>query len=150
MAPEKKKNRKAYSRQDYENLIKGPPQKRKKRSQKGGAAALKSHLPILLNMTPQFNKNATQRKKLVEQMSTEQKKVLADICTNFLNQKYAVPADFVKKMAKSKKQIYALANKKASLKEIKSVVSQKGGAVGGILPVIASLVLPELLKLVRL
>lgn len=150
------KPRNKMVRKDYENLIgvKKRKVKHKKIKQKGGQRLKKAkrnkitpnpiHITSLLNMTPHFNKNSGQRKKLIEDLSPAQFLALKKICKRFLQGKFPVSTKLLQKLFPVKKDIYKVAEAK-KIGEAKHFLNQKGGFAGALIPLALSIV-PDLLS----
>ena len=126
MARSIKKKRGQYTRKDYEKLIQG------NKKQKGGGN-LEKNLAMLMQMTPKYNKNASQRIELAKNLNTSEHNILRKICCDFLKMKLDVSPSTINKLRKYEKAIRCLADKKTSLKKARKV-SQDGGFIQALLP----------------
>lgn len=89
------------------------------------------------------------RKFLLKQATKEELTALFEICMNIRKNKINLSHNQLKKLKKHKALIRKLADKKVSLKRKKTLINQKGGAIGTVIGAVSSLVLPLLAKLIK-
>ena len=152
--------RRKLTRSDYEELIglkagRGKRKKWGKRSLKGGGKT-RSHLPeamMLAHMMSKTNKNAKQRKAIVDSLNATQMRDVGHLVRGVLNVRRKLPEKQINQLIRNRKFIDAIVKGKGALSTRKKILSdQRGGFPGILFPLaaqLAALVIGELGKLFK-
>ena len=146
--------RRKLTRSNYEELIglKGGRGKRKKRSVKGGGKT--SHLPeamMLAHMMSKTNKNAKQRKAIIDSLNATQMRDVGHLVRGVLNVRRKLPEKQINQLIRDRKFIDAIVKGKGALSTRKKILSdQRGGFPGILFPLAAQLAAPVIGQLGKL
>ena len=102
--------------------------------------------PFLRSLTRSSPKR---RKLLLQQATKDELTVLFEICLNILKGNIPLNNTAFKKLKRHKRILRTLGSKKMALTHKENLVNQKGGAIGTVVEMIASLVLHLLDRLMK-
>ena len=149
MALPKKKRK--LTRKDYEALMYGDGGKRRRRrSHRGGGAVTRGgrispETFMLAHLMSKANKNAKQRKAVVDSMNASQMKHVGRLVRGVLNTRRKLPKKQLRQLIRDRNFIDALVKGKGSLDTRKKILKdQRGGFIGALLPIAASLAAPAI------
>lgn len=152
--------RRQLTRSDYEELIglkagRGKRKKWGKRSLKGGGGKkTRSHLPeamMLAHMMSKTNKNAKQRKAIVDSLNATQMRDVGHLVRGVLNVRRKLPEKQINQLIRDRKFIDAIVKGKGALSTRKKILSdQRGGFPGILFPLAAQLAAPVIGELGKL
>ena len=150
--------RRKLTRSDYKELIglkagRGKRKKWGKRSVKGGGKT-RSHLPeamMLAHMMSKTNKNAKQRKAIIDSLNATQMRDVGHLVRGVLNVRRKLPEKQINQLIRDRKFIDAIVKGKGALSTRKKILSdQRGGFPGILFPLAAQLAAPVIGELGKL
>jgi hypothetical protein len=97
-------------------------------------------LHVLLNAKPKL------RKIILQHISPQVIKLIAECCHNFINQNLSVTPPVIKRLYRDRKSVRTLANRKPSLRLKRKILVQKGGGIIQLLLPAAITLISSLLK----
>ena len=140
-----------WSRSDYEAMI-GLRQKEKKKKKKrqkkkptsGVLHATKAllHLMMLAKLLGRDNKNVQQKRAIAATLSKSNMNGMGQLWKKFLNSKYPLPKKQIKQLIQDKKLIDSFFDTRIPLDMRRRIVSQEGGFLGFLLPLITKVAAP--------
>jgi len=153
------KGKRKLTRRDYEELMysdSGRKRRRRRttgRSHRGGGGTtgggrITPEAFMLAHLMSKANKNAKQRKAVVDSMNASQMKHVGRLVRGVLETRRKLPKNQLRQLIRDRNFINALVKGRGSLDTRKKILKdQRGGFIGALLPIAASLAAPVIQSL---
>ena len=139
--------KKVWSREDFLKAInkKGGGRKRNKKRRPKISGNKIMEAVMLGHMLGKNNKNAVQKKAVVDTMSGSQMTGMGRVWKNFMSSCYPLPQKQIKQLVRDRKLIDSIFNSKIPLDTRRCILKQKGGIFPTLFPIAAKVIGSSLL-----
>ena len=133
------------TREDYKAMIGLKKRAKSKRKRKSGVRMAGGYMPggnvmanalFLARMLTKKNQNAKQRDAIVNTMDNKQMNQLSKVFKTFWKSNQQMPKKHLKRLQKDRRFVEAMMNPKIPLGIKKKILTQKGGILGALLPMV--------------
>ena len=140
-------NSKGWSRRDFLKAIMNKTFKKKRRNKRGPKISGNKIMDAVMlgHMLGKNNKNAVQKKAVVDMMSSSQMTGMGRVWKKFMSSHYPLPQKQIKQLVRDRKLIESIFNLKVPLDTRRHILKQKGAIFPALFPIVAKVIGSSLL-----